>query len=347
MQYTLGEIGKILSAKLEGDANFLIKGIGTVDGAKEGEIAFALDKKYLESALRSKASAVVVPLDAKIKKPEGKSLIRVKKPKLAFVKLLELFKEEKRLVGIHPSSIIAEDAQIGKDVFIGAGAVIESEARIGDKAIIHPQVYIGYGAEIGEETTIYPNVTIAQKVVIGKRVVIHSGAVIGSDGFGYFEVEGKHQKVPQNGTVIVEDEVEIGANVCIDRATVGATFIGEGTKIDNLVQIGHNVVIGERCIIVAQVGISGSVKLGEHVTIAGQAGVAEHLTIGANTIVAARSGVTKSFGPNLQLSGFPAKPHHQEKRIKAALPALPSLRKEVKKLKEKVEFLENAKNDKK
>jgi len=244
------------------------------------------------------------------------------------------------ITGIHPSAVIAEDADIAEGVAIGPHVVIEVKAKIGKNSIINSGSLIGSEAELGEDCLIQPNVTIMSRSQIGSRVIIHSTTVIGSDGFGYEYVEGKHQKIPQTGIVVIGDDVEVGAGVTIDRARFGKTVIGKGTKIDNLVQIAHNVEIGENCIIVSQVGISGSVAVGENSILAGQAGVAEHLTIGEGSVVAGRAGVTKSLPPNSKVSGYPAKDHEHAKKVNACLQRLPLYVKMIQELKKKLELLE-------
>lgn len=203
--------------------------------------------------------------------------------------------------------------------------MVEDNAQIGDQTILYAGVYVGQQVKIGANCVIYPHVSVRERVIIGNRVIIHNGAVIGSDGFGYASVAGMHQKIPQIGTVVIEDDVEIGANVTIDRARFDKTMIGRGTKIDNLVQIAHNVVIGENSIIVAQAGISGSTVIGKNVTVAGQAGIVGHISIGDDAVVAAQAGVTKSVPPRTCVSGYPAKPHNVAKRINAYVQRLPEL----------------------
>lgn len=336
MSKSLGEIATAVGGELIGASDISILGVATIEEARPGDIVFALNGKYLEAAFSSQSSAVIVGQEV-TKAP--KPVIRTNNPRLAFAKVLELFAPVVRMKpGIHPTAILGEGVNIGEGVSIGACVTVGDKAVIGKGTIIYPQTYIGDEVIIGTESIIYPRVTVGQRVRLGHRVIIHSGAVIGSDGFGYLEVEGRHQKIPQNGTVVIHDDVEIGANVTIDRATTGATSIGRGTKIDNLVQIAHNVTIGEDCLVVAQTGISGSVKIGDHVTLAGQVGVAGHLSIGSGAVIAAKSGVTKDIEAHQYMSGFPAKPHEEEKRIKAAIPRLPQLLKRVKELERRLGF---------
>ena len=341
MLISLREVAELVDGEVEGDPNIVITGVAGIKEAREGDITFIANTRYASLMDSTRASAIIVSRDV----VNGKRpLVRTEEPYLAFTKVMNLQVngngELALALEVHPHAIIGEGVKLGKNVAISAYAVITDGAEIGDRVTIHPFVYVGYRSKIGDETLIYPHVTVREKVSIGKRCIIHSGTVIGSDGFGFAPVKGIHHKVPQIGTVIVEDDVEIGANVAVDRGTIGKTQIGKGTKIDNLVQIAHNVVIGENSIIVAQVGISGSAVLGKGVTVAGQAGVAGHLTIGDNTVAAARAGVTKDIPGNTCVSGFPAKPHEREKRIKAVLGRLPVLSKTVSQLRKKVEELE-------
>ncbi|MEW5767903.1 MAG: UDP-3-O-(3-hydroxymyristoyl)glucosamine N-acyltransferase [bacterium] len=334
MSKSLGEIAAAVGGKVVGASDISILGVATIEDAKPGDIVFALNGKYLEAAFSSQASAVIVGQEV-TKAP--KPVIRTNNPRLAFAKVLELFAPVVRIrPGVHPTAILGEGVNIGEGAAIGACVTVGDKVSIGNGVVIYPQSYVGDEVIIGAGSIIYPRVTLGQRVRLGQRVIIHSGAVIGSDGFGYLEVDGRHQKIPQNGTVVIHDDVEIGANVTIDRATTGATSIGRGTKIDNLVQIAHNVTIGEDCLVVAQTGISGSVKIGDHVTLAGQVGVAGHLSIGSGAVIAAKSGVTKDIEAHQYISGFPAKPHEEEKRIKAAIPRLPQLLKRVKELERKL-----------
>lgn len=338
---TASEIAQILGGEIIGDGSLQVMGVASIEDARKGDITFALNGRYLESAYRSKASVIIVSNEVKMEPENSKAIIKTANPRLAFTKILELFAPKIKIApGLHPTAIIGQGVVLGKDISIGPYVVIGDGAEIGDGVLIYPHTYVGDRVKIGESTTIYPQVTLYREVEIGKRVIIHSGSVIGSGGFGYIEVEKRHIKIPQNGSVVIGDDVEIGASVTIDRATTGVTSIGRGTKIDSLVMIAHNVTIGQDCIIVAQVGISGSAKLEDSVTIAGQAGVAGHLTIGANTVVAARSGITKSIKPGQFISGYPARPHSEEKRIKATISKLPTLLKRIKELERKVEELE-------
>ncbi|HEA46871.1 MAG TPA: UDP-3-O-(3-hydroxymyristoyl)glucosamine N-acyltransferase [bacterium] len=338
MKKSLREIAELIGGEVVGNGSIEIEGVAGIEEAGKGEITFISDKKHLFLLETTQASAVIVSCE--IKKARV-PLIRVENPYFGFSQVTRiLVPYQKPTEGIHPSAIISEGVDLGKGVSIGARSVIEEKAKIGDNTIIYPLVYLGKGSRIGRDCIIYPQVMIREGVEIGDRVIIHSGTVVGSDGFGYIPHEGKQYKVPQIGKVVIENDVEIGANVTIDRATLGKTWIKKGVKIDNLVQIAHNVVIGEDSIIVAQVGISGSTEIGKGVTLAGQAGLAGHIRIGDKAIVGAQAGVTKSVPPNTIVSGYPARPHTQAKRIEASILRLPELHKLVRELKKRLEELE-------
>ena len=338
MGKSLKEIARLIGGEIVGDESIEVEGVADIEEVKEGEIAFISDKKHLPRLETTQASAVIVSREIKEAKVP---LIRVDNPYLAFAKVIRmLIPYEKPPKGIHSSAVVSKGVDLGKEISIGAHSVIEEGVRIGDNTIIYPLVYVGKGSKMGKNCLIYPQVMIREEVEIGNRAIIHSGTVIGSDGFGYIPHKGRQYKVPQIGKVVIEDDVEIGANVTIDRATLGKTWIKRGVKIDNLVQIAHNVVIGENSVIVAQVGISGSTEIGKGVTLAGQAGVVGHIKIGDRTIVGGRAGVLKSVPPNTIVSGFPARPHTQAKRIEASILRLPELHKLVRELKRRIEELE-------
>jgi len=341
----LSEIAELLDATLEGDGEIEIFGVSGIREAKEGEITFVANAKYLNEIPRTQASAIILGNDIPPQRVVTKAaILRVEAPYLAFVQVLELFAFRKRRtqIGIDPTAIIGNHTQIGENVSIQAYTVIGDNVVIGDGTTIGPFVYIGEDSRVGSDCLIYPRVTIREEVSIGNRVIIHSGAVIGSDGFGFAKVSDRHRKIPQIGTVIIEDDVEIGANTTIDRATMtnGATIVGRGTKIDNLVQVAHNVVIGEDCLIVALVGLGGSTILERGVTLAGQAGTAGHLTIGANTTIAAKAGVTKDVPPNSFYSGFPAEDHQRDLRNQAYIRRIPHLVEEIAALRARLAELE-------
>lgn len=335
------EIAKLLDGEILGDEYLEIVGVAGIREARQGEITFIANPKYKFDAKTTKASAIIVGEESQI---EGKTLIKVNNPYLAFLKVLEFFgsSDRKRAPGLHLSAILGKNVNLGSDVLIQANVYIGNEVQIGDKSVIYPNVYIGDGSKIGSEVLIYPNVTIRERTSVGNRVIIHSGAVIGSDGFGFVKHDGKLHKIPHLGTVVIEDDVEIGANVTIDRATLNGSFtlIKSGTKIDNLVQIGHNVVLEEDCLVVAQVGIGGSAYIERGATLAGQAGVAGHVRVGANTVVAGKSGVTKNIPKSSAVSGFPAIPHSEELKIQASTRLLPLNLKKLRRMEKQIAELE-------
>lgn len=336
MKKTLEEIASLIGGELIGDGNIQISSFSGIKEAQEGEITFLANPLYRPLLDETKASCVITSKDVK---SASKPIIRTDNPSLAFSKVISLFKtqqEEKPLKGIDKTVLIGKNVTLGKDVAISAYVVIEESSSIGEGTAVYPHVYIGHNTTIGKFTTIYPNVSIRENSVIGNNVIIHSGTVIGSDGFGFVKVNDIHQKIPQTGIVVIEDDVEIGSNVSIDRARFGKTIIGKGAKIDNLVQIAHNVKIGPNSIIASQTGIAGSASLGKDVTLAGQVGIVGHVEIGDNVIVAARSGVTKSIPANSVVLGSPAKPMSEEKKILACIRRLPELFKSVRELKEKL-----------
>jgi UDP-3-O-[3-hydroxymyristoyl] glucosamine N-acyltransferase len=310
----------------------LIVGVASLDDANEGDLSFYGNSKYLKALRKSHATAVLVPHGFAEEVPATR--VWVDNPAEAFAKLLEVFAPApiSPVPGIHPSAIVAADAEIGEGVTIEALAVIESGARIGARTVIGAHGYIGHHAVLGEECRLYPHVTIRERSLIGKRVVLHPGVIIGSDGFGYEIRDGRHQKIPQTGTVQIDDDVEIGANSTIDRARFGRTWIQEGVKIDNLVQIAHNVTVGRHTVICAQVGISGSVRVGNYVTLAGKVGVNGHIEIGDGAIAAAMGAITKSVPPREVLVGVPAKPMREYKRNLALLNNIDKLYERVKRL---------------
>lgn len=341
MQKTLKEVASLIDGEIVGDENIVVTGICGIKEAKEGDLTFVANSRYLPLMGHTRASAIITSRDVKT---APKAIIRTENPSLAFAKMVSLLapNEVRRPKGIHPTAVIGDKVKIGKNVAIEPYVVIEDNVEIKDNTVLYAGVYAGHHTKIGKNCIIYPYVIIRERVVIGDRVVIHGGTVIGSDGFGFSTVQGVHHRIPQIGTVIIEDDVEIGANVTIDRARFDKTIIKKGTKIDNLVQIAHNVSIGENSIIVAQSGISGSATIGKNVTIAGQSGVIGHISIGDNVVVAAQSGVTKSIPSNTCVSGYPAKPHVLAKKIHAFTQNLPGLFKKVKQLEEEIERLKSA-----
>ncbi|MBI4436321.1 MAG: UDP-3-O-(3-hydroxymyristoyl)glucosamine N-acyltransferase [Candidatus Omnitrophica bacterium] len=338
MKKTLREIAQIVGGEVVGDENVVVTGVCGIREAKEGDLTFVANAKYIPLMRQTRASAIITSRDVK---QAPKPIIRTENPDLAFAKMISLLapNEITHPRGVHPTAIIGKEVKLGEDVAIQPYVVIGDRAVIGDRTVLYAGVFVGDHVKIGADALIYPHVAIRERVEIGNRVIVHSGTVIGSDGFGFSTVKGVHVKIPQIGTVKIEDDVEIGANVTIDRARFGVTHIKQGTKIDNLVQIAHNAVIGEHSIIVAQAGISGSTVIGKGVVLAGQAGVVGHITIGDNAIIGARSGVTKSVPPNTVVLGAPAKPISKFKETNACLQRLPKLYETVRLLEEKVAAL--------
>jgi UDP-3-O-[3-hydroxymyristoyl] glucosamine N-acyltransferase len=333
------EIAALVKGEVISDSEIDIKGAAGISDVIEGDITFLSSSKLLHDCANSKASCVIVKkAEPEIKKPQ----IKVNNPQYAFAKVLERFyvKPFSRS-GIGENAYVSKSSKIGKDVVIFPLAYVSDKALIGDRTVIYPGVFIGENTLIGNECIIYPNVTIRENIKIGSSVVIHSGTVIGSDGFGYVFEEGVHYKIPQIGNVVVGDNVEIGANVTIDRATTGSTVIGKGTKIDNLVHIAHNVKIGENSIIVAQVGIAGSTKIGNYVMLGGQVGVADHSKIDDGCMVGAQSGVFGELKKGIY-SGSPVIPHRDWLRSISIFAKLPELNKKIKELEEKINNIERS-----
>jgi UDP-3-O-[3-hydroxymyristoyl] glucosamine N-acyltransferase len=319
----IGEIARYLGGEVVGDAAVEVAGIASIEEAKPGDLTFLANPKYRAFLNTTSASAIIVGPDDDVSKCQ-KPLIKHKNPYLAFARALELFfgSHYDFPADIHPTAILGKDVLVEEGVHIGPHVVVENGTKLRQGSTILAGCFVGADSEIGEKSLIYPNVTIRENVKIGKKVIIHSGAVIGSDGFGFARDGIRYHKIPQVGGVEIGDDVEIGANVTVDRATLGVTRIGKGTKIDNLVQIAHNVNIGENCIIAGQVGISGSTQIGDGSVIAGQVGMAGHIKIGKGVIVGAQSGVTKDVPDGTTVFGYPAREIHKTKRIEAHLSRL-------------------------
>ncbi|MCX5776964.1 MAG: UDP-3-O-(3-hydroxymyristoyl)glucosamine N-acyltransferase [Candidatus Firestonebacteria bacterium] len=305
----LQEIAEITGGKLSGEADINIYRVAELSEAKDGDISFVAEEKILKHAGSSGASAFIVKEGFSL---PGKNIISVANPHYAVAKTMERLYLKDAPEGIHPAAIISPKAKIGNGAAILPFAVVEDGAEIGENAVIYPFVYVGKNSRVGANTIIYSNAVLREEVTVGSHVIIHAGAVIGSDGFGYTKKEDRtFYKIPQVGTVVIEDYVEIGACACIDRAMLSETRIRKGTKIDNLVQVGHNAVIGENCILAGQAGLGGSAKLGNGVILSGQAGVADHVEVGENVFVLAQTGVSKNLDANKVYVGSPAEEARQ------------------------------------
>lgn len=342
----LREIAERLEGELAGDhGDIVISEPASLREAVPGNISFLAHRRYLKDLQETRASAVVLPKGVSFDRLPS---IRVDNPYFAFAQLLHLFYDlPYQSKGVDERAIVGRGVQIGRDVTLYPYVYIEEDASIGDQVMIYPGTFVGKGSLIGDHSILYPNVTIREGCRIGRRVIIHSGAVIGSDGFGFVPYKGEHHKIPQVGGVIIGDDVEIGANTTIDRATIGNTVIKRGTKIDNLVQIAHNVSVGEDCVFAAQAGIAGSTQIGNHVTMAGQAGVTGHIRIGDQVTVAGQAGVTKDVKEGQTVAGMPALPHREWLKAMAVFEDLPELKKKLSELGNRIEEIERIVGDKK
>jgi len=344
MKATLEAVAKAIDGTVVGDGSVEISGVAGIREAREGELTFLANPRYETYLERTRASAIIVAENHRnIQKP----LIQNSNPYLAFLKAVRFFQgeAERPSPGIHPSTVLGQGAVVDATAHVGPHVVIEAGASVGPRSVIHAGSYVGARTRIGADVLLYPRVTVREDCEIDDRVIVHSGTVIGSDGFGFVRDGDIYRKFPQVGNVVLEADVEVGACVAIDRATTGTTRIGAGSKIDNLVQIAHNVQVGKNCLIVAQVGVSGSTVLGDHVVLAGQVGIVGHIEVGAGVMVGAQSGVSKSVKPGEKLFGSPAHPVAQAKRIEASLRNLPELIQTVRQLKRRIEELERGKTD--
>jgi UDP-3-O-[3-hydroxymyristoyl] glucosamine N-acyltransferase len=331
------EIATLLSGELEGDGSVDISGIAGLESAGPSDLSFADGVRALEHAKLSTAGCILISSQRAL---QGKTTIAVSNPKLALIKAAAaLLPAPRPEPGIHPTAVVASSARVAQDASIGAQAVIEAGANIGARTSIAAGAFIGRGVEVGADCIIHPRVTIYPNVRIGDRVVVHAGTVIGADGFGYVFAEGRQQKFPQLGGVIIEDDVEIGSNTSIDRGSLGETFIGQGSKIDNLVQIAHNVCIGRHCVIAAQVGIAGSVRIGDYVMFGGQAGVGDRARIEDEAMIGASAGVLpgKLVRRGVFVWGTPARPLPEYKETYAQIMNLPKLAKKLDELAQRLD----------
>ncbi len=337
MEMQLKQIAERIAGRLRGDGEKIIRGIAPFDTAGKDQITFAEAPRYIKRIHETSAGAVIVPEDV-----AGISgdLVLVKNPKVGFAKTIELFHPPVTpFDGISPQAVIGRGFHCGSHAAIAPLACIGEEVTVGDRVICHPGAVIGDGVIIGDDVQIYPNVTIRENCRIGSRVILHAGVVVGSDGFGFAPVEGAYCKIPQVGIVQVDDDVEIGANTTVDRATLGKTWIQRGVKIDNLVQIGHNVTVGEDTVIIAGVIIGGSTTIGKHVIIAGGAAVADHIFIGDGAIIGPLTGVGKPVAAGDVVSGAPHMPHRTWLRVHRVFPELPAINKKVRQLEKQLQQL--------
>jgi UDP-3-O-[3-hydroxymyristoyl] glucosamine N-acyltransferase len=338
---TVAELAQKLGVAFEGDGSCQIKGIAGIRDAVPGDIAFVANPRYASDAAQTKASAVIVTKNWT--RPCPAVLIRADDPDKAFAQVALLFAPPPVIPapGIHPAAVIAKDVRLGADVSVGPHCVLEPGVKVGDRTVLYAGCYLGHGVTVGSDTKLYPHVTVREYCRIGNRNIIHNGTVIGSDGFGYnVDKQGVRTKIPQIGIVVIGDDVEIGANVTVDRARFGKTRIGNGVKIDNLVQIAHNVTLGDHAVIVAQVGIAGSAEIGAHTVVAGQAGVAGHVVVGEWCMVGGQAAVTKDVPSKSFVSGYPAMPHDKATRIHAHVMRLPDLKERVGELEKRLQALE-------
>lgn len=342
MQFTAAQIAAIIQGRIEGDAGASVASFGKIEEAQQGQLAFLANPKYEEYLYTTGASVIIINETQQLKQPVEATLIRVKDAYTSFATLLDAYQkiQQQQLTGIQQPVYMDVTAKTGNNVFIGAFSYIGKKVIIADGAKIYPNVFLGDDVIIGEGSIIHPGVKIYHQCVIGKNVTIHAGTIIGSDGFGFApQADGSFKKVPQIGNVIVEDGVEIGANTTIDRATIGSTIIKSGAKLDNLLQIAHNVEVGNNTVIAAQTGISGSTKIGNNVMIGGQAGIVGHITIGDGAKINAQSGVSKSVEPGKAVTGSPAYEFTSALRSQAASRKLPELEKRLQQLEKLVNEL--------
>lgn len=345
MQVKLAQIAEWIGAVVDGDSSLEITGLAKIEEAQSGHLSFIANPKYVKHIETTSASAVLVDMDFP---KSDRTLLRIKNPYFAFLQLAQRFYQQAPQMekGVHSSAVVGENTTIGDGAAIGPHAAIGKNCRIGDNTVIFPGVFVGDNCDIGDNCLIYSNVSIREQCKIGTNCIIHPGAVIGSDGFGFAFEDGKFHKLPQMGIVVVEDDVEIGANTTIDRATMGETRIYQGAKLDNLIQIAHNVEIGRHTAVAAQAGISGSTKIGNYVMIGGQAGLVGHITIGDKGKIGAQAGVTKSIDEDQFVTGYPARPFRTEMRELASLSKLPDLLRQFKQLQKRVQELEEQMNKK-
>ena len=336
MRFSAAQIAAVIGGRVEGDTDATVESFSKIEEARAGELAFLANPKYEEHLYTTGASVVIVNETLEPRGAVNATLIRVADPYSAFAKLLRIYQEMRnsQLTGIEQPSYISPSAKIGKNVYIGAFAYVGDHVQVGDNTKVFPQVYLGSHVKVGTDTLLHPGVKVYHECVIGNHVTIHAGTVVGSDGFGFApQSDGSYSKVPQIGNVVIEDHVEIGANTCVDRATMGSTVIRSGAKLDNLIQIAHNVEVGADTVIAAQVGVSGSTKVGRRVMIGGQAGIAGHIRIADGSRINGQSGVSKSMKtPDQAVTGSPAFEYGAALRAQAVFRNLPEMEKRIKEL---------------
>lgn len=335
MKITPALIAGIAGGRVEGDKDIEITGFGRIEDASEGEITFLANPKYAHFIYTTRASAVLVNEDFVPEAEINTTLIRVKDAYAALAELMTFYQNMKpQPVGVEQPCFIAEGVRIPDDAYVGAFAYISTGVTLGHGVKIYPHTFVGEGVSVGDDSVLRPGVRIYEGCRIGRRCILHSGAVIGADGFGFAPKDGRYEKIPQIGNVVIEDDVEIGANTCVDRATFGSTLIGRGTKLDNLIQVAHNVRLGEDNVFAAQTGVAGSTQIGSGNRVGGQCGFAGHITIGDNNEFGAQSGIPNSLGNNLRMIGYPVVEARRFAKTQVYLKKLPELFEEMKKLKQ-------------
>ncbi len=338
---SLKELADLIDGDVEGDPGLEIKGVSDIKKSTEGSISLYHDKRYRKYLGETKASALVVSKKEKVDKFD---LIRVENPLLAFTKVIAFFTPvDEKEDGIHPTAILAENVKIGKNVIVGPWTILEKDVELMNEVVVGAHCYIGSDSTIGNCSSLFSNVILYEKIILGKNVLIHSGTVLGADGFGFVTENDEHAKIPHTGGVEIRDNVEIGANCAVDRGTFGNTVVGEGSKLDDFVHVGHNAQIGKGCLIAGKVGIAGSSVIGDYSVFGGQAGVVDHVEIGERSKVGAQSGITKSMPGNQTYSGMPARELHQKIKVDALVNKLPEIVKRLKDLEETVTKLKENK----
>ncbi len=345
MEFTAKNIAEFVDGRIEGDENAVVNSFAKIEEGKKGALSFLSNSKFTRYLYETEASVVLVDEAIQIEQPVSATVIRVKNAYAGVAKLMQLYESlQTKKCGIDPLAFVAPTAKIGGDCFIGAFAYIGENAEIGDGTAIHAGAYIGDGVRVGVDCKIYPHAVVYHGCVIGNRVILHAGSVVGADGFGFAPTEEGYEKIPQIGIVTIEDDVEVGANTCIDRSTMGSTYVRRGVKLDNLVQIAHNTDIGQNTVMSAQVGVAGSTKVGQWCVCAGQVGIAGHISVGDHVTLGAKTGVYGSLEGNQALIGIPPMPQYAYFRMLAMMQRLPELNKQVRELERQVAALKNELN---